>query len=51
MLSLKWQDGVLSELLYGDDLVLMMAIENEGLKANFMKTNVMVSADITLDSL
>ena len=58
--------GVLSELLYADDLVLMSetieglrdkflkwkeAFERKGLKANLGKTNVMVSGGITKDGL
>ena len=60
------REGVLSEFLYADDLVLMSetfvglrnkflkwqeAFESKGLKVNFGKTMVMVSSSITKDGL
>ena len=66
MLSLTWQEMVLSELLYGDDLVLMSetfealrnkflkwkeAFESKGLKDNLGKTNVMVCGGITMNGM
>ena len=66
MLSLDWPEGVLRELLYGDDLVLMSemiedlrnkfmkwkeAFDNKVSKVNLGKTKVMVSGNITKDSM
>ena len=60
------RDGVLNELLYNEDLVLMTkaiialrnkfpkqkeAFESKGLKVNFGKIKVMVSSNITKDGL
>ena len=66
MLSLSWPDGVLSELLYGYNIVLMsetikglvkksikwkVAFKSKGLKAKPGKAKVMVSGRNTTDGL
>ena len=65
-MSLNWQEDVLSELLYADDLVLMSetieglwnkflewkeSLVSKGLKVNHGKDRVLVSGDITKDGM
>ena len=63
-MSLNWQERVLCELLYADDLVQRSetieglrnkflkwkeAFDSKGVKVNLEKTNVMVNGEITND--